>query len=180
GLAEHAIERLEYIIEIALEAGPRNGGRVHGAASFNLSGTNFQVVVELIAGLRLGSTRAPDFPVHVQHSDLVRGFRTRSATDACGAIDDREFMVFLQKDHHAVRQLETLGLLRVKCGQGRNRDLLPIGGLGCSSRGYRAEESHNRKENERTMALHCAPPSWSAAAVLVSIIPAVRLVGTKV
>jgi hypothetical protein len=101
----------------------------------------------LIACLRFGTTRPPDFAVDIQHSDFTRRFGTRAAADARGAINEGEFMVLLQEDDHAIRQLNAFGLLRMECGQWRNRDLLPIAGLGRGSR-YWAKEKHNCNENE--------------------------------
>ncbi len=76
GLAQQVIERLENIVEIALQARPRDGGRIGVAAGLNLGGANFEVIVELVAGLCLGSASAPDFAVNVEHADFVRGFRS--------------------------------------------------------------------------------------------------------
>ncbi len=94
---------------------------------------------------------------------------------------NRQFVILLKEDHHAIRQFDALGLLRVECGQRRDRDLLPIGGLGRPSRSH-ADETGCEKENERELWFHCAPPFCApeGAAALVSIIPTVRLFGTKV
>ena len=134
GIAKNVVERLEDIVEIALQARPADRCRICVAASFNLGRPNFEVVIKLVAGLRLGSTSAPDFAVDFQHSNFACGFRTRPSADACDAINDREFMVFLKEDHHAIRQFDALRLLWMKRRQRWNRNLLPIGALGCSSR----------------------------------------------
>jgi hypothetical protein len=51
-------------------------------------------------------------------------------------------VIFLKKNHHAVRKLHTARLLGVKGVQGWSFDLFPIGRLGSRSRseGQRAEE----------------------------------------
>jgi hypothetical protein len=57
------------------------------------------------------------------------GFVARSAANARRAVDQRQFMIFLQEDHHAVGELNALGLRRMETRQSRNRNLLPVGGL---------------------------------------------------
>ncbi len=158
GLAKQIVERFEYVIEIAFQARPRDRGRVHVVASFNFRSANFEVIVELIASLSFSSTGAPDFAVNIEQSGLTRRFGTRPAADARDTINDGKFMVFLQEDHHAIRQFDALGLLRMKCRQSRNGDLLPIAGLRRGSRKSRASENQDRKENARKLSFHCAPP----------------------
>src|SRR2546426_2346783 len=87
-------------------------------------------------------------------------------------------MVFLQKDDHAVRQFDALGLLRAEGWKRRNFDLLPVRGLSCRLRHCDAAGDHKdeRQENERKQ-FHCAPSFWPAAAGgAVSMMPTVRLV----
>ena len=45
------------------------------------------------------------------------------------AINQRQFVIFLQEDHHAVGEFDALRLLRMESGQRRDRDLLPVASL---------------------------------------------------
>ncbi len=51
----------------------RDGRGIGTAVGFDLGGADFEKVVELIAGLRLGAAGAPDFAVDIEHARLVGG-----------------------------------------------------------------------------------------------------------
>src|ERR1035441_8630751 len=112
-------EGLEYVVEVSLEAGEVDRGGVRTAAGFHLGRADFEEVVELITGLGLGAAGAPDLTVNIHEAGFVGRLVDRAAADAGSAVDQRQFMILLQKDHHAVRKLNTLGLLRLESGQGR-------------------------------------------------------------
>src|SRR5882724_8773705 len=74
----------------------------------------------------------------------------------------------------------------MKGGKRRNINLLPLGGLGCGE-GHTGADCENddgesEDEHDHGELSHCPPPfcpgTWGGA--MVSIIPTVRLVGTKV
>ena len=71
-----------------------------------------RIVIQLIASLRLGAARAPDFAVEIDQPDFARWLAARAAANADGAVDQRQFVIFLQEDHHAVRKFDALGFLR--------------------------------------------------------------------
>ena len=54
---------------------------------FDFGGTDFEVIVELVAGLGLAAAGAPDFAVDVEQAGFGRGFRTRSAANAGDAVN---------------------------------------------------------------------------------------------
>src|ERR1700722_18218755 len=147
------------------------------------------MVVGLIAGLSFGATGAPYFSVEIRQANLAGRLRARAAANPGSAVDERQFVIFLQKDHHSVGQRDAFGFLRVKRRQGRNRDLLPLGRLSCSLRRVHAakaddceDQNKRRKAFQSCRATHCPPPFWLAGlpGTTVSIIPTVRFVGTKV
>ena len=80
-----------------------DGGGVGAAAGFDLGGADFEEVVELVAGLGLGAAGAPDFAVDVDRPVFVGRLVDRTATDAGRAVNQRQFVILLQEDHHAVR-----------------------------------------------------------------------------
>ena len=51
GRAQQVNEDFENVVEVSLQAGERNGGGVGVAVGFNFGGADFEVVVELVAGL---------------------------------------------------------------------------------------------------------------------------------
>src|ERR1700694_1926951 len=101
-------------------------------------------------------------------------------------------MVFLEKNHDAVFQLNSLRLLRLKVMQRRNGNLLPwLVFLGprthrpANPAGQQPGNKHGANRLHRK-ALHCAPPFWpvgvlpaGAAGGAVSIHALVRLLETK-
>ena len=83
----------------------------------------------MIAGLGLCSTRAPNFPVDIDHAGFGRCFGATAASNASAAVDQGKFMVFLQKNHHPVGEFNAFGLLWVKRGQRSDLELMPVGNL---------------------------------------------------
>ncbi len=102
-------EDFEDIVKVALQARPADGGGINAAASFDFGGAGFEVVVELIAGLRFRSACAPDFSVHVGQADFASRFEPGTTANAGDAINQRQLMIFLQEDDHAVGKNHTFG-----------------------------------------------------------------------
>ena len=128
--AQQVVEDFEYVVKIGLQAGEGDGGRIGVAVGFDFGGADFEIVIQLIAGLGLGAAGAPDFAVDVDQAGLVRGLGAGAAANPGDAINQRQFVVLLQEDDHAVGQDDAFGLLGMKGGKRRNIDLLPVGGLG--------------------------------------------------
>ena len=120
-LTQQVVEDFEDVVEVGLQTGQGDGRGIGAAAGLDLGRTDFKIVVELVAGLSLGAAGAPDFAVEIDQADLGGGLGARAAANAGDAVDQRQFVIFLQKDHHAVGQDDALGFLRMKCGQWRNR-----------------------------------------------------------
>ena len=57
----------------ALRQDQRNRGGIAVAVGFHFGGVGFEVVVHLIAGLRLCAAGAPDFAINIEHADLFAG-----------------------------------------------------------------------------------------------------------
>ena len=90
GMLQHVDEDFENVVEIALQAGKADAGGIRTTSGFNFGRTDFEEVVELIAGLRLGATGAPDVTVNVDESDLARRFVDRATANTGRAIDQRQ------------------------------------------------------------------------------------------
>ena len=144
-IAQQVVEDLEDVVEIGLQAGQGNGGGIGVAVGLDFGGADFEIVIQLIAGLRLGAAGAPDFAVDVEQAGLGRGLGAGAAANAGDAVDQRQFVVLLQEDDHAVGQDDAFGLLGMKGGKRRNIDLLPVGGLGGRRSGLKDEASHERE-----------------------------------
>src|SRR5579871_2160749 len=86
---------------------------------------SFKKIVQLVTGLAFGATGTPHVSIERYHTDFGRRFFTRSATDADGAIDQRQLVVFLKENHHSIRQLYTARLLWLELMQRRNGNFLP-------------------------------------------------------
>src|ERR1019366_3381451 len=84
--------------------------------------------VESIAGPGLGAADAPHFAVNLGQPRLVRGDRALAAANASDAVNGRQLVVFLKKNHHAIRKHDALRLRRMERRQLWNRYLSP--GLG--------------------------------------------------
>src|SRR6202044_1711859 len=111
--------------EIAFEAREADGSGIRAAAGFDLRGTDFKKVIQLITGTSLRAARAPYLSVNIRESSFVLRFVHRSAANSRCAIDERQFVIFLKEDHQAVRQFEPFRLLRFEDRQLRNGNLLP-------------------------------------------------------
>ncbi len=95
-------------------------GRVRLIVGFDLGGTRFEEVVHLVAGFGLGAAGAPDVAVEIGQAGLVGSrFIDGAAANSCDRADQRQLMVGLKEDHHAVRQLNASRLLRRECRQRR-------------------------------------------------------------
>src|SRR5439155_24137246 len=105
---------------------PADGSRTDPTTGLHFRSTNFQEVIQLIAGLDLGSTAAPHFAVDINQANFTRRFFSRPAADSGSAIDQRQSTIFLETDHHAIRQLNSLRLLWLEGAQRTNRNLPPI------------------------------------------------------
>ncbi len=164
-MLQHVDEDFEDIVEIALQAGKADAGGVRTTSGFNFGRADFEKVVELIAGLRLGATGAPDVTVNVDESDLARGLVVRAPADTGRGIDQWQLMIFLQEDHHAIRELNTLGLLRFERRERRDWYFLPVRCLACNV-GRRDDDDCAEKQSEEDplhfyvhyTPLHCTPP----------------------
>src|SRR6202040_2813536 len=74
-------------------------------------------------------------------------------------------MILLKKDHHAVRQHDSLWLLRFECRQWRNWNFLPVAGLSGGAGDGRSQRSGQDEKSAENIPLHCpchcAPPRLS-------------------
>ena len=114
---------VEYGVEVALQAIQRNGGRVRLIVGFDLRGADFEEVVHLVAGLGLCAAGTPDLAVDVGESGLGCRLGDRAAANASGRADQRQFVVGLEEDDHAVRELNARRLGRRKRRQWRRLSL---------------------------------------------------------
>ena len=155
GIVNQIENDLEHVVEIVLEAGPSEGGRVNAAAGFDLGGAALEVIVHLIAGLGFRAAGAPDIAIELDETDLLRRFVTRSTANADGAVNQREFVIFLQENHQAVGQLDALGLSRMEGRQSGNGNLLPFGSLGVREGQCAEKQHHQRKDCKEACARRC-------------------------
>ena len=125
GIVQQIEKHLEHGIEVALQAVERDGGRVGLIVGFDLGGARLQEVVHLIAGLGLGAAGAPDLAVEIGEAGLVGGLGDGAAANARGRGDQRQLVIGLQEDHHAVGQLNASRLLRLERRQRRRLNLVP-------------------------------------------------------
>ena len=123
GVVQHIEENLEDVFEVALQAVKGKGSRVGAIVALDFGGASFEKVVQLIASLALGAAGAPNVAVHRDHAGFLGRFIARSTAHTNGSPDQRQLMVHLQKDNHAVRQLNAFRLLRFERRQYRNLDL---------------------------------------------------------
>ena len=87
---------------------------------------HFEVIVELVAGLRFGAASTPDFAIQRDQPDLPGRFGARTPTNAGHAFNQRQLMIFLQEHHHTVLELNPFGFLGMKRGKLRNWNLIPL------------------------------------------------------
>ena len=164
-----------------------------------------QKVIQFVAGFAGRAAGAPCVSIERHQANLVGGLLARAAANANGAVNQRQLMVFLQKDHQTVGQLHTARLLRAKLAQGRDGHLFPgagrgrsggsFGGRGLSARrmgGLPGEDERQRerkqsREEQSYFLVHCRSPLPGAAAggggvfgVSVSMTATVRLSSRKV
>src|SRR5712671_2495713 len=88
-MLEQIGENFEYVVEITFQTTQADDGRIGAAGSFYFGGAHFQEIVHLIAGLRPGSTRAPDFAEEFHQSNFAGGLIARSAANARRSRDQR-------------------------------------------------------------------------------------------
>src|SRR5258705_717432 len=146
-----------------------------------MGGALFQVVIKLIASLAFRSAGAPDLAVNIDQSFFVRRNRAATAANTGEAVDQGQFVILLKEDHHAIRQRDSFRLDGMKHRKGRNRDVLPVCSL-CPQLYVASDEEKSEQCDEN--ALHWAPPCGGAPGPggppANSIIPTVRLSGTKI
>src|SRR5581483_10188564 len=126
---QHVEKHAENVIEVLFQRSHANRGGIPSRARFYFGSTRFQEIIQLIAIFRLCSSRAPRVGIHGNQTSLGGGFVTRATADARETVDEGQFVVLLQKDHHSVGQGEALGLLRTKGRQWGNGYVTPIGCL---------------------------------------------------
>src|SRR5262249_17488746 len=151
GILQQVDEDFKDIVEIALQTGPMDGGRVDTATRLDTSSPLFQVVVELVTGLGFRPAGSPYFAIDIHQTRLFNRDRTTAAANSCNSVDERELVILLQKNHHTVRQHNALRLRRVKGGQRRDRNIFPGGRL---SPKLDAAANHDQSQQSNESALH--------------------------
>src|SRR6185312_16713925 len=94
-------------------------------SGFNFRGPYLKKIVQLIAGLFISAPGAPNFTVDRHEPRLGGRFGARTAPNSSNPIDRRQFVIFLKEDHHSIRKHNTLGFLRMECGQWWYRNFRP-------------------------------------------------------
>ena len=89
-------------VEIRLETRPAHARRVHVAVGLHLRRLGLQQVVHGVAGHGRCPAGAPYFTVQLDHAGLRRGHIASAAPHLDKAVDERQLMVFLQKEDRAV------------------------------------------------------------------------------
>src|SRR5579863_5555693 len=102
GVLQNVDESFKDIVEVALQARKTDRRGVRAPTGLNFRGTNFEEVVQLIAGLRLRASGTPYLSVDIHEADLADWLIDRPAANASGTVDQRQFVILLQKNHHAV------------------------------------------------------------------------------
>jgi hypothetical protein len=74
GMLQQVSEDFENVVEVTFQAGQADASRIGTATGFHFGGAHFQEVVQLIAGLRFGSTGAPDLAEDIDQSNFGGGF----------------------------------------------------------------------------------------------------------
>ena len=100
-------------------------GRIRAAAGFDVGSLGFEQVVHGVAVHFGGAAGAPCLPVEVDQAGLGRVFVARAAGDQDRAVDERQLVVFLEKDDDAVLEFDALGLLRLEFVQRGDGDFFP-------------------------------------------------------
>ena len=137
GFAEQLDEDFEDVVKIVLQAVPGDCRRIERAGGLDFCRARFQVIVEFISRLRLCAACSPHLPVNLHQADFAGGLVGRPAPNHGGPPNQRQLVVLLKKNHHAIGQRDPQRLLRMELMQGRDSDLPPIGHLAA---GYGGEE----------------------------------------
>src|SRR6185503_12195191 len=163
-------------IEALLQAVPGEDRRVQAGSALDARAARLELVVELVARLRLRPAGAPGLAVEAQQADLGGGLLAGPAADPRRAADERQLVVLLQEDDEPVRERDPPGLLRHECAQRGLADLAPVLRLSACERGQR----EGRDEQDARAAHHFWPPSFAVAMRVDSISATVRFASTKV
>ena len=100
---QHILEHAKHVVKIFFQTCPADARRFDTSAGLDLGGALLEIVVELISGLGFGAAGAPYFTIDVDQAGLAGGNRALAAADASGAVNGRQLVVFLKKNHHAIR-----------------------------------------------------------------------------
>src|SRR5262249_51579811 len=137
GVKEKVDGRGEDRVEVALEGRPAQRGVGGASGGFDARGLELELIVELVAVDGVGAAGAPGLAVHGDEADLVSRLFATASTDKDGAVDEGKFVVLLEEDHEAVRELDALGLLRLEGVKRWDRNLFPRLGGSNGSCGFR-------------------------------------------
>ena len=181
-LLEYVHEHAENVVKVLLQAVPGYGRRIRASGGLDFGRPRLQVIVELIAGLGFDAPSAPRLAIDFDQPDLVRRLLSRPAANAGDAPHERQFVIFLQENHHTVRQGQAARLLRMKRVQRGYTDLLPVRRLAaCLERAGENGRRDRQSGNQAPSWSHYFPSFPDAPAISVdSIMPTVRLAATKV
>ena len=122
-------------VEVALQAGPADGGGGLAAAGLDGGGFGVKLLIERVATDGGGAAGAPGAAVERDQAGLGGGFVARAAANEDAAIDERKLVILLEKDDEAVGQLDAPGHDRGEGVERRDGDMLPRLGGGVSGRG---------------------------------------------
>ena len=157
---------------------------IRSPGCLDLGRVRLQVIIKLIAGLALGAARAPDLPVDLDQADLFRRLVQGAAANLSGSTNERQFVILLEEDHHAVGQLDAARFLGMKRVQRRRLNFSPIRRLAVRGRRGSEKAKRNREGNGNSLARDhyfvSFPAADAWASWVDSIMPTVRLDSTKV
>ena len=122
-------EDREHRVEVAFEHVDRHAGGVDVADRVDVRGARFEKVIELVAGLRLRAAGAPRLRENADQSCLRCGDVASSAANRGAAADQRQLVIFLKKNHHAVAEDDALRLHDGEGAERRRLNLAIVGGL---------------------------------------------------
>ena len=89
-----------------------DGGRGSAAGGLDRCGFGFELIVELVAVDGGGAAGSPGFAVDRDEADFCVGFIAAAAPDEDGAVDEGEFVVFLEEDDEAIGEFDSLAAAR--------------------------------------------------------------------